>query len=303
MNTRLPATLALCAALLLAACGDHDHDHDGDHDHDHASMNGGVLVEVSDHTIHFEVKHDVDAGLIQVWVYDGDMSEISTSAPTIQLAKDSGGKKLVGMDPKGGTRAHEWHFSDRTLTDHVHGRLRLAHGGNSYNVDLPEAGHEHGHDHDGDEHGDHGEHGPHDGMVAAFAGMDGKEAGHIELKLHDDKGDLELWIATDEGITQPFDLPIDSTITVAFAGKGTSVTLAARNKDKNEDEDGNATNRNGMTNYFIFPGDTGADASWLTGKAFKDTVTVSFAKGSAKYSTKAFELVPHSHDEHGHDHK
>ena len=89
---------------------------------------------------------------------------------------------------------------------------------------------------------------------------------------------------------------------MTFHDKGKSVTLKVRNTDKNEDEDGVANNRDGMTNYFIFPGDTGADASWLMGKAFKAEVSVSFAKGPAKYSTKKFTLMPHTHAE-GHEHK
>lgn len=297
MKTRIPTLLAFLAALALTACGD-KHEHGDEHDdHAHAAKNGGLLVETSGHDMHFEVKHDDDAGLIQVWIYDGEMQPIETAAPSIQLAKDSGGKKLVGQSPSGGAQSHEWHFADKALDHGVHGRLRLKHGGKSYNVDLPEHGHEHA-------HGDHGEHGPHDGMVAAFMGPDGKEAGHIELKLHDDKGDLELWIATDDGITKPFDLPLDATIAVAFPSMSKDVTLAVRNKDQNEDEDGAATVRDGKTNYFIFPGDTGADAAWLVGKDFKARVTVSFTLDGTAYTTKPFELVPHGHDDaHGHEHK
>ena len=135
--------------------------------------------------------------------------------------------------------------------------------------------------------------------------MNGTEAGYVEVKLHDDKGDIELWIATRRGhheAHRPAAQREDHGR--ASPTRSTpSATWRSRNKDKNEDEDGNATNRNGMTNYFIFPGDTGADASWLMGTSFKDEVTVSFANGAAKYSTKAFELVPHTHGEHGHDHK
>ncbi len=325
MKTLRTVTLALCAALALglAACGDHDHEHgDGDASHDHAAEHGGMLLETSDHSMHFEVKHDEKAGLLQVWVYDGEMKAVETGAPVIQLAEDSGGKKLTGQNPNGAKASHEWHFSDRVLNSHVHGRLRLSHDGKSYNVDLPdfEGGNDHGHGHDehGDDHGDkhedghghdedgdhgHDEHGPHDGMVTAFAGADGKAVGHVELKLHDDKGDLELWLATDEGITKPFDLSLADKITVTFHGRDKSVTLAVRNTDKNEDEDGTANNRSGKTNYFIFPGDTGADASWLMGKDFSCPVSISFSSGGTKYSTQQFTLIPHTHHEGGHEHK
>ena len=83
-------------------------------------------------------------------------------------------------------------------------------------------------------------------------------------------------------------------IGVAF-DSGTSVELRVRNKDKNEDEAENPNNRDGMTNYFIFPGDTGADATWLQGKVFKAKVTVSFEKDGTKYTTQSFELTPHVH--------
>lgn len=298
--------LALCAtlALGLAACGDHDHG-DGHASHDHASEHGGVLLETSDHSMHFEVKHDTKAGLLQVWVYDGEMKAVQTGAPVIQLAEDSGGKKITGQNPSGGKTAHEWHFSDRALSSHVHGRLRLSHDGKSFNVDLPdlEDGHEHGHGHGHDEEHGEEEHGPHDGMVVPFAGADGKVVGHVELKLHDDKGDLELWLATDEGITKPYDLSLTDTITVTFHGRDKSVTLAVRNTDKNEDEDGTANNRSGKTNYFIFPGDTGADATWLMGKDFSSEVSISFSSGGKAFSTQRFTLIPHTHHEGGHEHK
>ncbi|MEM7010210.1 MAG: hypothetical protein AAF585_01900 [Verrucomicrobiota bacterium] len=134
--------------------------------------------------------------------------------------------------------------------------------------------------------------GPHDGMLADFDG------GRVELKLHDDKGDLELWLTTTEG--KPFDLPAAAKITVAFEdAKEESVMLAVRNNDKNENEDGEPTMRDGKTNYFIFPGDTGADASWLKGADFKAQVTVTFDGGS----TDKFLLIPHTQSHgHGHDH-
>ena len=40
--------------------------------------------------------------------------------------------------------------------------------------------------------------------------------------------------------------------------KGKVVELRVRNATKNEDEDGTANVRAGKTNYFIFPGETGA---------------------------------------------
>lgn len=148
----------------------------------------------------------------------------------------------------------------------------------------------------------HAGHGRHEGMVTTFT-VDGTEAGYIELKLHDDKGDLELWLTTDKAMMDPYDLPQATTITVTFADHDSRVvTLRVRNTDKNEDEADNPNMRDGKTNYFIFPGDTGADAAWLMGKDFKSDVAIAFEAGGKEYDTPTFELIPHGLDGHGHDH-
>ena len=122
------------------------------------------------------------------------------------------------------------------------------------------------------------------------------KAGFAELKLHDDKGDLELWLTEDEAGTKPLDIPLDAVITVTFPKMDQKVVqLKIRNGEKNEDEDGKGNIREGKTNYFIFPGDTGADASWLMGKEFAAEVVITFSTGGANYSTAAFELKPHTH--------
>ncbi|HUF60802.1 MAG TPA: hypothetical protein VMN36_01895 [Verrucomicrobiales bacterium] len=141
--------------------------------------------------------------------------------------------------------------------------------------------------------------GPHQGMLAEFKAAGGTTAGHLELKLHDDKGDLELWLAHDSAITKPFDLPTDAKVTVSFEGtKVESVPLAIRNSSRNEDEDGNANMRDGGTNYFIFPGDTGADSSWLTGGDFRAKVTISISSSTGSFQTGPFLLIPHAPHEH-----
>lgn len=138
-------------------------------------------------------------------------------------------------------------------------------------------------------------HTPHLGVMAPFS--DGEQTlGVAELKLHDDKGDLELWLTRDEEGTQPFDLPLDSVITVTFPGlDNKAVELRVRNRERNEDEDGKGNIRDGATNYFIFPGDSGEDASFLQGKTFAADVTVSFAGEEREWTTPVFELRPHVH--------
>ena len=216
--------------------------------------------------------------------------------------------------PRSNGRLAWWHFSHEALKGHVHGaRLRVMAMDRSYMVDFPDVHDEDGHDdHEGHAHDAHDEgdedgmehdhdhahegEGPHHGLVRAFLDADGHVAGYIELKLHDDKGDLELWIAKDEDMKKPFDLTSGSQPTVMFTSmKNRTVQLRVRNNDKNEDEDGVANMRAGHTNYFIFPGTTGADAKWLMGKGFKATVAVAFQSKAGVFKTKAFELTPHAH--------
>ncbi len=168
----------------------------------------------------------------------------------------------------------------------------------------------HGHDHGGgaDHAHDHGaghdhEGGASEGVVARITEAHTNEkVGYLRVKLHDDKGDLEAWLVRDADFSQPFDVPLDTPITVTFTDKGNrTAPLRVRNRDENEDEDGQANVRDGKTNYFIFPGDSGEDASWLEGADFLSTVKVSFSVGDKDYTTPLFVLRPHTHgDEHAH---
>ncbi len=177
---------------------------------------------------------------------------------------------------------------------------------------------EHGHSHDDEgsqpppvDVGTESAHGPNDGMLARLSRVDEPDFGFLELKLHDDKGDLELWLARDRELTKPFDLPLDSVVTVTFLGDAEKkVELRVRNKETNEDEAGTANVRKGATHYFIFPGETGGDATWLMGATFKRVVRVSFTHDGTAYVSDDFELRPHghgagghAHDDEGHEHK
>lgn len=184
------------------------------------------------------------------------------------------------------------------------------------------AGHGHCHgdggDHDHDSDADHAHGDAHDhadgGHAHAGGGSDGvlaritqpgvdEQAGYLRLKLHDDKGDLELWLARDAELAEPLDLPLDATITVTFTDKGNrAVTLRVRNAEQNEDEDGTPTVRDGKTNYFIFPSDSGEDAAWLKGAGFLATVKVSYSVDGKEFSTSPFVLRPHTHGAGDHSH-
>eukprot|EP00928_Gymnodinium_smaydae_P042868 TRINITY_DN28834_c0_g1_i1.p1 TRINITY_DN28834_c0_g1~~TRINITY_DN28834_c0_g1_i1.p1 ORF type:complete len:533 (-),score=78.75 TRINITY_DN28834_c0_g1_i1:49-1542(-) len=132
------------------------------------------------------------------------------------------------------------------------------------------------------------------GIMSVLEDANGKLVGFIELKLHDDAGDLELWLCKDGAMSQPLDLPADTTITVTCASHDNrSVKLNVRNSDKNEDEDGNPTVRDGKTNYFIFPGESDQDPTWLQGEKFRSTTTVTFTAEGMSYTAPPFVLVPH----------
>jgi hypothetical protein len=146
----------------------------------------------------------------------------------------------------------------------------------------------------------------HDGVVAPVRGPDGAIAGYVEVKLHDDKGDLEMWIAKDEAMKQDLDVPLATRPAIEFlAPHDRTVELRVRDVRTNEDEAGNPNVRDGRTSYFIFPGDTGADAAWLKGKAFSARVRVSFTADGTRYVSDEFTLVPHvhSHGDEGEEHR
>jgi len=133
------------------------------------------------------------------------------------------------------------------------------------------------------------------GIMSVLEGPDGKLVGFIELKLHDDAGDLELWICKDRAMSEPLDFPAITSITATFATHGNrSVELKVRNDDKNEDEDDKPNMRDGnMTNYFVFPGDSDQDPSFLVGEKFRSTTTLTFTCEGKTYTAPEFILVPH----------
>merc|ERR1712050_296723 len=59
-----------------------------------------------------------------------------------------------------------------------------------------------------------------DGILSPLEDADGKLVGFIELKLHDDAGDLELWLCADGAMSQPLDFPADTVITVTCPTHG-----------------------------------------------------------------------------------
>lgn len=143
-----------------------------------------------------------------------------------------------------------------------------------------------------------------DGILSVFKASHAPEwRGFLELKLHGDAGDLELWLYTSAGYQTgwqvsagkptPFDVPKETVIRLSFPTHDRNLELRVRNADKNEDEGGISNMRGGSTNYFIFPGDSGQDPKWLMGEKWRGLVTVSFEVDDKSYAADPFVLVPH----------
>jgi hypothetical protein len=137
-------------------------------------------------------------------------------------------------------------------------------------------------------------------LIGKFQGA-GLPTGFVEVKLHDDLGDLELWVTHSGASSSPLDFALDTPVQLTFMSHADkSVSLRVRNTEQNEDEEGvpnvrGAPDASPGTNYFIFPGESGEDAAWLTGKDFRATVKVSIGSGGTALTSEPFVLVPHSH--------
>jgi hypothetical protein len=139
----------------------------------------------------------------------------------------------------------------------------------------------------------------HEGRVARLEDPAGLHLGYVEVKLHDDKGDLELWLVGTKG--GPLDVPLSTKLTLTFsAPQAKVITASPRDQTTNPDEDGKPNARTGATNYFIFPGDTGADATWLKGSDFKGLLTVSVPRDGVSLASPTFELRAHGLPGHAH---
>ena len=136
-------------------------------------------------------------------------------------------------------------------------------------------------------------HTPHEGVMSLVKSE--TQSKSIELKLHDDKGDLELWITNDSAGKVPYNLPLDTIITVKFPELDKKITLSIRDNELNKDEDGNTTITEEKTNYFIFPGETGQDPEFLKGEHFISNVILSYTDKNDVFTSQEFKLYPHTH--------
>lgn len=141
----------------------------------------------------------------------------------------------------------------------------------------------------------HANEGPNDGFLHPLFDGQGTQVGTIEIKLHDDAGDIEVWVTRGGHGGEAWRLSIDTILSLTFPALGKNVDLAVRDRERNEDESGNSTIQDGATDYFIFPGETGADAAWLMGEDFVAKAELRFEE----FTTGFFVLRPHVHHDHG----
>lgn len=137
----------------------------------------------------------------------------------------------------------------------------------------------------------HANEGPNGGFRFPVFDVDGEQVGTAEFKLHDDAGDLEVWLTKGGHGGDPWRLPVETTLELSFVDRDQVATLAVRDDERNEDESGAVTVVDGTTNYFVFPGASGADASWLMGADFAAKAELRVAEAS----TSSFVLRPHVH--------
>lgn len=141
----------------------------------------------------------------------------------------------------------------------------------------------------------HANEGPNGGFLFPVFDVDGKQNATVEIKLHDDAGDLEVWLKQGGYDGEPLLLPTATILTLDFPALDRNVTLGVKDHERNEDESGNSTVVEAKTNYFVFPGETGVDATWLMGADFAAKVELSFTNAT----TGSFVLRPHIHREKG----
>lgn len=140
----------------------------------------------------------------------------------------------------------------------------------------------------------HANEGPHGGFFHPVFGPDGKQSATLEIKLHDDAGDLEVWLSQGGRDGAPLDLALDGVLKLDLPDLKRSVELRVRDREKNAGEDGAPNVRNALTNYFIFPGKTGADPKWLMGADFAAKAQLTVPGG---LTSEIFVLKPHVHHE------
>jgi hypothetical protein len=284
--------LPLILIPLLVACGDHHHDHPAEaashgHDHDHGGPAVTLRVD-GDAAKLWSHLNAIAAGLGQPLsdarraTLASDAANLAALAEALEpfAAKapdpDRAAGMLANLARAAGQLAHE--ADEGAATDEPLAGLlevlrlarRLDPASSSAAVEPTYIA------------------GPSSGVLVELRNASGNPAGWAEVKLHGDAGDLELWLARDYRITSPLLVPVAVVAKLELAGPGRALELRVRDAAANKDERGRVTVAEGRTHYLVYPGDTGADASWLKGEDFR-----SRARLTLEGLTAEFDLKPH----------
>lgn len=266
---------------------EHGHTHGHGHSHEHSEA-AALIVALGTVTVGgatFTIDRDGQPEAGKITEFGVELVGASTVVPSSAWLANPDGAKVCDPVSGEGHDSH-WHFNVEPLEPIKKSKFVLQVGTEEVAVDFAR-----------------GAQPVNGGILSVVKAAHAPEwRGFLELKLHGDAGDLELWLYESfpisnwkvAGKPKPLDVPIETVICLSFASpEGKTLEMRVRNGDKNEDEDGTPNMRGSATNYFIFPGETGADADWLVGEKARYMLTVSFEAGGKSYAADPFILVPH----------
>lgn len=243
-----------------------------------AGLHGGRLVELGDHSGFLEFVHDEDARTLVIHSLgvNARAPRVLPGSPVVKLTTEEGPVALEStvLDE---TRSTFRVVHDALRSESVHGRVAFCTGETDHQVDFDSPLHGHG------------------GVRTALfdESSPDERIGFAELKLHDDAGNLELFLQRDLRLTEPLDVPLDASVDLVFpTHEERVVTLRPRDSKTNPNERGDSMLREGRTNYFIFP-TQGEDARWLRGTGFRARVFLKITSNGRTLVTRTFGLRPH----------
>jgi hypothetical protein len=260
----------------------HSHDHaDGDHKSEIVAI--GTLT-LGGATFAIDREGQVESG--KETTFGVELISGAAVVPTAGWLANPDGAK-VSEEVSGEGHDQHWHFTVDPLMPVKKSQFVLRVGEEQGAIDFA-----------------HGAEPCNDGILTVLKSANAPEwRGFLELKLHGDAGDLEIWLyqrtgsklwMSTSGKPSPFDVPKETVIGLTFPSHpGKTVEMRVRDMEKNEDEEGTPNMRGDGTNYFIFPGESGADPSWLVGEKWRGVAIVSFQVGGNTFSCDPFILVPH----------
>ena len=129
----------------------------------------------------------------------------------------------------------------------------------------------------------------HGGVLTAVVVADAP-CGFLEACLDGATGALEMYLTDLDHA--PLRVAQNAFFAVKVPKFGRAVKLGLREPTENRDGSGTVTMVDGRTNYFVFPGTTGSDASWLTGLDWRASVEVRARADGRVIEAKPFVLVP-----------